>query len=695
MAFVYRTSKDLDKPQKKEEINENNSLKEKIELLKEKRDNSRFNNNSSYTPSISKIKTPFGIKSKKGELPNKQALKVPGPGTYDCNYYLIKKQFNKNNTSPDKTEIDDQGKKRLFISQQDRFNRDQYETDVPGPGKYYKDNIKKFNSSKGGNSLSNQMFLKKKEYNNYEPFSTSRILSIPSKGCDFGYKVNEDGALKLIEDPDKNMKCSGDKNNSVGPGQYDSFYSQKNEKIGIIDWNKSIHRSMNKNKEKEKEKEKEKDKDKEKQYTQNNMSQYESNYFLNNTSTEPTINNSFSVMNFNKKNRTKNYFYSETGFDRKNIEVKFSNAKIIKNDIFSRTINKSNLSPFFKLDILKDSDRSWNNDKTTPGPGSYLLLNTYSSTSKDEKHQFFGSTTSRGILYPSLPNNLKKGNNRLELILDINNASKNTLNKSKSFNSNIINNVKKEKEKINNIKNKSIKKSEKIEKLDKVEVIREISKFIKKDLNSKLGPGSYNPEKKLKNTYSYEVGNFGSLEKRFPIFPSHDEFPGVGKYDHLETWIPKKKVNTLEKIIPPNITKKVREGISANKMGLFRDKIMEENHKQPVVGQYSVEKINSIESNTKCSISVSKNQPGFGSSFKRFYIFKDQINENNGVGNYNIKYPANKIYQQNAAFLVGAGRNDIDNNKKKNLINPFSGPGSYNQDSYFDWNKKSYNILFN
>ncbi len=32
MAFVYRTSKDLDKPQKKEEINEYNSLKEKKEL---------------------------------------------------------------------------------------------------------------------------------------------------------------------------------------------------------------------------------------------------------------------------------------------------------------------------------------------------------------------------------------------------------------------------------------------------------------------------------------------------------------------------------------------------------------------------------------------------------------------------------------------------------------------------------------
>jgi len=226
-------------------------------------------------------------------------------------------------------------------------------------------------------------------------------------------------------------------------------------------------------------------------------------------------------------------------------------------------------------------------------------------------------------------------------------------------------------------------------------LIKEISKNIKKELNNKIGPGSYNPEKKIKNSYSYEVGNFGSLERRFPLFPSHDESPGVGKYYHLETWGPKKKSNTLDKIIPSNISKRIREGISVNKMGLFRDKIMEENHKQPIIGQYSIENINSIESNTRHSISVSRNQPGFGSSFKRFYIFKNQINEKNGVGNYNLKYPEVKKYQQNAAFLGSAGRNDIDDNKKKNIINPLTGPGSYRKDSYFDWNIKSYNILFN
>ena len=169
----------------------------------------------------------------------------------------------------------------------------------------------------------------------------------------------------------------------------------------------------------------------------------------------------------------------------------------------------------------------------------------------------------------------------------------------------------------------------------------------------------------------------------------------MGTYFHLETWGPKKKNNSLEKIIPPNISKKIREGISANKMELFRDKIMSENHKQPIIGQYSVEDINTIATNTKKYVSLSKKHPGFGVATKRFFIFKDQINEENGVGKYNLNYPDIKMYQQNSAFLCGSGKDDVENNKKKNSFNQNLGPGVYIKSSYFDWNKKSFNILFN
>ena len=318
MAFVFRSTKE-DKIPKKEELN--NSIKEKLEIL---RDSIMFNN-SSYNENKSQIKkAPFGVLSKKCDLPNLKSLNVPGPGTYDINTQFIKKHFNKNNTSPDIPENVDENKKRQFITQENRFNKNQYETDVPGAGKYFKDNRKKYYNTHH-NNISKQVFLYNQEINNYEPFSTSRILSIPPKGNDFGYEIYKDGGLKLIEDPNKDKKFSGNTNNSVGPGQYDSFYNQKNTKIGIIDWNKSIHKSLNKKKEKEKEKNKAKDKAKGKSLeteiiknSQINSSHYDSNYFLSNISTDPTNNSSLSIINFNRKNRTKNYFYTNVGFDSSN-----------------------------------------------------------------------------------------------------------------------------------------------------------------------------------------------------------------------------------------------------------------------------------------------------------------------------------------------------------------------------------------
>ena len=691
MAFVFRSAKE-DKIPKKEGLN--NSIKQKLEIL---RDSIIFNSSTFNENKSQKIKAPFGVLSKKCDLPNLKSLNSPGPGAYDINTQFIKKHFNKNNTSPDIAENIDENKKRQFITQENRFNKNQYETDVPGPGKYFKDNKKKYYNTHQ-NNLSKQVFLYNQEINNYEPFSTSRILSIPPKGNSFGYEIYKDGEIKLIEDPNKDIKFSGNKNNSVGPGQYDSFYNQKNTKIGIIDWNKSIHNSLNKKKEKENEKKKGKKKGKNLETeiiknSQINSSHYDSNYFLSNISTEPTNNSSLSIINFNKKNRTKNYFYTNIGFDRNNIEVKFSNNKIYKNENFTRTINNNNISTFFKFEQKPEIDLQNEKSNITPGPGAYLSSNKFNFIQKDEKYQFFGSTTSRGIIYPSMINNKKMGKITLENLLDIDNItlSNNKLNKSKSFNSN--KNDKTKKIKVKGNKNK--KNNNNIQKIDKIELIKELSKKIKKDLEKNVGPGSYNPNKISKNTNNSEVGSFGSLERRFPIFPSKDEFPGVGAYFHLETWGPKKKSNSLDKIIPPNISQKLKEGISYNKISLFRDKIMKENHKKPIIGQYSIENINTIETNTKKSISVSKNQPGFGSSFKRFYIFQNQINENNGVGNYNLKYPDALIYQRNAAFLGSAGRKDIDNIKKKNILNPIVGPGYYKNDSYFDWNTKSYNILFN
>ena len=65
------------------------------------------------------------------------------------------------------------------------------------------------------------------------------------------------------------------------------------------------------------------------------------------------------------------------------------------------------------------------------------------------------------------------------------------------------------------------------------------------------------------------------------------------------------------------------------------------------------------------------------------------------VGKYNLSFKEKEITQQMSPFSSNVERDGnnyfLPNNKnKKKEI----GPGAYRYDSYFDWNKKSYNILF-
>ena len=632
-----------------------------------------------------KIQAPFGIFAKKNAFNNSKE-DIPGPGSYELTSSLIKNKFNKNDTSPDEANSLSGDKKRLFISKKERLDKHQYETDVPGPGKYFSDkNKRKFNNYNTINKKSN--WIKPEKIITYEPFSTSRVLSIPSKGIDFGYELNNKGELMLSEDPEKNTKFFGTKNNSVGPGQYNSeTYDKRNTKIGIIDWNKSVSSTKSKKK-------KEDNKN-----NINNLSQYESsNYFFCSNSTEPTTNNnSMSIVNYNKKNRTKNYFYNGWDLDRNNFEIKFSNNKIYKNDNFAKTINRSNLSPFFKPDIKQTEFDITNKTEFIDNNDNYFATNYLSPKTESSNNQFFGSTVSRGIMFPKNKiNNIKIGRNKPEHRKKIEIIS-NTLNLSNGLNSSIKN--------INESKSENKKNKIIIKRIDKAELIREIAKSLKTDYSSNPGPGSYDPQLIQKNNFSYEIGNFGSLERRFPVYKKTNEEEGILTYLHLDTWGPKKRTNYLKKIIPQNILKKLKEGLSMNKMNLFREKIMQESRIQPCLGTYDTEKINTIESRVKNAANASRNMPPFGIATKRILIEeKLKQDKNNKMGYLTQEEKIEKNEKKNnknnyASFLSKTRRDDIDNFNKIRIANiggKIGGPGYYKTDSYFDWNKKSYNILFN
>ena len=80
--------------------------------------------------------------------------------------------------------------------------------------------------------------------------------------------------------------------------------------------------------------------------------------------------------------------------------------------------------------------------------------------------------------------------------------------------------------------------------------------------------------------------------------------------------------------------------------------------------------------------------PAFGSREPRFHILKSQINSLNGIGRYNLIYPSKQTKQRLSPFIYSSSREDMIKNRNENV-----GPGSYNKfDTFFDWNKKTYNI---
>ena len=77
-------------------------------------------------------------------------------------------------------------------------------------------------------------------YNNnsviYEPFSSKRILTIPTQSNHFGYAIYDNGETELLDDPNLLDKFNGTKNNSIGPGQYNIIPAPRRKLI--IDWSK-------------------------------------------------------------------------------------------------------------------------------------------------------------------------------------------------------------------------------------------------------------------------------------------------------------------------------------------------------------------------------------------------------------------------------------------------------------------------
>ena len=67
-------------------------------------------------------------------------------------------------------------------------------------------------------------------------------------------------------------------------------------------------------------------------------------------------------------------------------------------------------------------------------------------------------------------------------------------------------------------------------------------------------------------------------------------------------------------------------------MNIFREKIMKETRKQPPLGSYDLENINTIKSKINYNVNSGKNFPPFGTSSKRILI-EGQMKKDENIGN--------------------------------------------------------------
>jgi hypothetical protein len=184
--------------------------------------------------------------------------------------------------------------------------------------------------------------------------------------------------------------------------------------------------------------------------------------------------------------------------------------------------------------------------------------------------------------------------------------------------------------------------------------------------------------------------NFGFNSERFKAL--NDDlinFPGPGHYN----WHNDQLTRTARSL-PKNNYINNSKLFTNSKSDLTNVKEMskysKEKYSVPPIGLYNPYIITSIDYNNKAKINtfVDKTVVGFGSQEKKECSFIPKENNNLvGPGIY-YRNPNKNIKQNNVPFNKNEKRFNYNEQNK----NP--GPGSYEINSFEEWNKKSHNILF-
>ena len=561
-------------------------------------------------------------------------------------------------------------------------------------------NIKKNVSNKSNEIIKSRCYLNNSPY---------REISIPSKGNNYGYIIDQKGEKQLEQGPNLILN----KISNIGPGYYDIKIPNWN-KNNMLDWSKISSRNKQDNKYKQS-----------KEQIINNIDILIDDLnrnklrdkLLNNIKTEPTSlsnNSGISILNSKDTNKIISYNLREEESNKNiNNKIKYDKMKEIYDDRESSTnidnsnnenSSKSSEMKYNDLKIIYDDYHNKNilkqylrSKPQIPGPGKYSLLDQFENLANYKKNNNFGSSLSRGLIYPKAKNKIKIGHqkrdknliiyssldeNNCNNIFETNLSNKNVLIRNKSVKNPLLKLKLKNDNSNNNIKLKT----------EEVDKNKTDENRYNNDKTNDFSDEIFN--KKIINSCS-NVENFGSLEKRFYEKPIKVT-PGVGEYYITNT--PENKKNKYQNISPNNFV--IYNLKNHFKMPYFlRKQIYNLNHKYPPVGLYSPEVKNCIEyDSNKKSSQYNGRKIAFNNEEERFFKIDSQKYFSNDVGKYNLIKEEKEMIQQKAPFNssdeIKKDINVLYHNKGNN--NDFNmGPGAYRYGSYFDWINKSYNKYFN
>lgn len=633
---------------------------------------------SSFNEVISKnnqrnIKIPFNSETLRNDLPKSKKVELeslPGPGAYyvDSTKKEIQKILEKskefsnqplyklveNNDNIDTRDLLPIG----FSTAEKRFKYSQKVEANPGPGSY--NLLNDGQSPKNVTSLFNvnigrNINLNKSPQRNFSLDALSKVSSIPSKVQSYGYEVEKNGNIIPSIDPLKFRKHNGDKLDSVGPGEYnlvnDRVWYQKG-----TSWSRSKALKLKPPK------------------IEDSIKNYHAN--LNNSDIVSTQTQSFSQSaNQSLEVNTTYKPVKRLNFKEKEILIKnFKQRQIIAKE------NRVQKEVSQLEQIIQSSE--------TPGPGYYYDPLKHSSFTKNkiaEEYQSFGSSSVRfpgqGLVSNSLTSNVHNE----------------YLGPGSYFRDDTQIENRKMKEALRNLKAKTSPNplKEEIRIKQNNNNVNQDKFGMCKGKQSSPGPGSYNIKSKTMKLNPNSKAIFGSSSiNKFSTFEGNSElsdYIGPGSYLNQENWLKldKQAINKMmsspKKFIKPKLIDKalVNNSFTANNDDKFE---------VPAVGTYNLDRINSIEYNiAKNASKFSLINAPFNSLSKRFN--KDAHTKNStdlGPGYY-YKYQKYKPNPYSHGF--NSSDNKFGNSSIEGEKNPL-GPGQYNKDSYFDWNKKSFNIQF-